>query len=304
MSQLPFSIVIPVYNRSALLRRAINSVINQTYQNFELIIADDASEEDIKEVVSSFNDQRIKYVRSPENKGNAAARNAGVRASSNELIAFLDSDDSYENDYLEKISAVCTMASNKTGFWWCGIKVVDKNDFVKKEGCWKPNVPINSKYSLFYGLHIGTNNGLVVRRSVYDAVNGFDENLRAAVDTDFILRISKITEYSIVEKNMVRYQYDLTSDSVRKSKLNQSLAYNHIVKKHRDVWNFSKTLKFKWFYKALWLSYYSNNKREARKYFIQIPFHLKTIIIFLLFECFPINIAKSIHIQFASKGFQ
>jgi len=304
MSKLVFSVVIPVYNRSALLQRAITSVINQTYQNFELIVADDASEEDIKKIVSSFNDERIKYVRLPENKGNAAARNAGVRASMNELIAFLDSDDMYEADFLETISSVCTMASPKTGFWWCGIKVVDGNNNVSKEGFWKPNVPMNSKYSLFHGLHIGTNNGLVVRRSVFDAVNGFDEYLRAAVDTDFILRISKITEYGIVEKNMVRYQYDLTAVSVRKSKLNQSLAYDKILEKHHDVWNFSKALKFKWFYKALWLSFYIKDKKKARKYFLKVPFNLKALTLLLFFEIFPYTFAKKIHMRFASKGFR
>jgi hypothetical protein len=196
------------------------------------------------------------------------------------------------------------MASSKTGFWWCGIKVVDENNKVTKEGFWKPNVTLNSKYSLFYGLHVGTNNGLVVRRSVFDAVRGFDENLRAAVDTDFILRISKLTEYGIVEKNMVRYQYDLTADSVRKSKLNQSLAYDSILEKHNDVWSFSKALRFKWYYKALWLSYYIKDKTKARKYFLKVPFNLKTLTLLLIFECFPYILAKKIHMRFASKGFR
>lgn len=304
MGQLPFSVVIPVYNRSALLQKAIESVLNQTYQNFEMIVADDASTEDIKGVVSSFNDERIKYVRLPVNKGNAAARNAGVMASQFEHISFLDSDDTYEPEFLEIMSAACMKASSDTGFWWCGIKVVDENDNVLKESFWKPGIAFNSKYSLFYGLHIGTNNGLVIRRSVFDAVNGFDEALRAAVDTDFILRLSKISNYGIVDRNLVRYQYVLSADSVRKSKLNQALAYNRILEKHHDVWAFSKALKYKWYYKALWLNYYTSNKSEARKYFKQIPFHLKTIIIFLLFECFPIRFAKSIHTHLASRGFQ
>ena len=153
---LEFSVVIPVYNRSGLLKRAIDSVLKQTYKYFELIISDDASTEDIEGVVSDFKDDRIKYIRLTQNKGNAAARNAGVYAATNEWIAFLDSDDTYETDFLQTMFDVCKMGSEKTGFWWCGIKVVNEMNEVQKEGCWKPAVPLNSKYSLFYGLHIGT----------------------------------------------------------------------------------------------------------------------------------------------------
>jgi glycosyltransferase involved in cell wall biosynthesis len=286
-----------------LLKRAINSVLAQTYSHFELIISDDASTEDIASVVSDFNDDRIKYIRLPENKGNAAARNNGVRAASHTLIAFLDSDDTYEMEYLETMFEVCSKAPENTGFWWCGIKVVNELDEVQKEGWWKPTVPLNSKYSLFYGLHIGTNNGLVVCKSVFEAVDGFDEHLRAAVDTDFILRISKITDYDIVEKNLVRYQYVLSADSVRKSKLNQSLAYDRILKKHKDAWRSSKILKEKWYYKALWLSYYIRDKKKARFYLRKIILYKKALFLFFFFECLPYYFARKLHGRFASKGF-
>ena len=87
------SIITPVYNRPELLRKAIQSVLGQTYNNFEYIIVDDASSEDIKSVVESFKDKRIKYLRHPVNKMMAASYNTGIKESKGEFIAFLESDD-------------------------------------------------------------------------------------------------------------------------------------------------------------------------------------------------------------------
>ena len=87
------SIIVPVYNRKDLLPRTLASVINQTYKNLEIIVVDDGSSDDIKSVVDSFNDARIKYVRHTENKGLPSARNTGLKTASGDFIAFLDSDD-------------------------------------------------------------------------------------------------------------------------------------------------------------------------------------------------------------------
>jgi glycosyltransferase involved in cell wall biosynthesis len=96
------SIIIPTYNRSRLLARAVKSVLNQTYQNFELIIVDDASTDNTEEVVGSFNDERIKYVRHEKNKGEAVARNTGIKAARGEYIASHDSDDEWLHEKLAK----------------------------------------------------------------------------------------------------------------------------------------------------------------------------------------------------------
>lgn len=96
------SIVIPTFNRAIELKRAINSVMAQTYQEFEILVIDDCSKEDIKSVVTSFNDSRIKLFKLNE-KGNAnIARNFGVRKANGEYIAFLDSDDEYLSFHLER----------------------------------------------------------------------------------------------------------------------------------------------------------------------------------------------------------
>lgn len=96
-----FSVLIPAYNHAPFLADAVESVLNQTCQDFEIIIVDDASIDDTSRVVAGFTDPRIQYIVHPHNKGLSATRNTGIRASKGELIAFLDSDDWYHPQKLE-----------------------------------------------------------------------------------------------------------------------------------------------------------------------------------------------------------
>ena len=94
------SVIIPVYNRKDFIAEAIESVLAQTYTDFEIIVVDDGSPEDMKDVLGLYL-QKIKYVYQ-ENKGLAAARNTGIRNSSGKYVAFLDDDDLFERRKLEK----------------------------------------------------------------------------------------------------------------------------------------------------------------------------------------------------------
>lgn len=96
------SIIIPTYNRRQSIGRFIKSVLNQTYRDFELIIVDDGSTDNTRELVAGFNNERIRYVRHEENKGEAAARNTGIKAARGEYIASHDSDDEWLHEKLAK----------------------------------------------------------------------------------------------------------------------------------------------------------------------------------------------------------
>lgn len=103
MSKPFFSIVLPTYNRAALLPRSIGSVIKQAFKDWEMIIVDDGSMDNTQEVVASFNDARITYVYQ-ENAERSTARNMGISHSSGEWICFLDSDDEYQPDHLQELA--------------------------------------------------------------------------------------------------------------------------------------------------------------------------------------------------------
>ena len=90
------SVIIPTYNRARLVGRAIQSVLNQTYQNFELIVIDDGSTDNTEEVVKGFRDERLHYIRLSEGSGGSAVpRNTGLKTARGEYIAILDDDDSW-----------------------------------------------------------------------------------------------------------------------------------------------------------------------------------------------------------------
>ena len=103
VSDLPkVSVVIPTHDRAHLVGRAIRSVLAQTFQDFEIIVVDDCSVDNTKEVVQSLADSRIRYLRHEINRGGSAARNTGIGAARGEWIAFLDSDDEWLPKKLEK----------------------------------------------------------------------------------------------------------------------------------------------------------------------------------------------------------
>jgi glycosyltransferase involved in cell wall biosynthesis len=94
------SVIIPVYKQAQFLAEAIQSVLDQTYAEFELIVVDDASPDNAAEVVQGFRDKRLRYIAHEQNRGLPATRNTGIRASSGEIIALLDADDVYHPDKL------------------------------------------------------------------------------------------------------------------------------------------------------------------------------------------------------------
>ena len=102
------SIIIPTYNRADVLVTSIQSVLQQSYTDFELLIVDDGSTDNTDIVVESIHDDRIRYLKMPENKGVAAARNEGIRQAKYDYIAFQDSDDHWKPEKLEKQMACLT----------------------------------------------------------------------------------------------------------------------------------------------------------------------------------------------------
>src|SRR5262245_28149594 len=96
------SVVIPVLNRAAVVRRAIASVLAQTFQDFEIVVVDDGSTDGTAESVDTLSDRRIRVIRHEQTLGGGAARNTGIRASRAPFVAFLDSDDEWVPTKLEK----------------------------------------------------------------------------------------------------------------------------------------------------------------------------------------------------------
>ena len=122
ITAVKFSIVLPTFNRTQMITYAINSVIIQTYKNWELIVVDDGSTDNTKEIVEKFvkSDKRIKYI-FQENKERSAARNFGIKESKGDWICFLDSDDIYHTNHLEEFHKLINNNGSKKGLYFCGL---------------------------------------------------------------------------------------------------------------------------------------------------------------------------------------
>lgn len=191
MSEHPYvSIIIPTYNRAELLKRAIKSVQNQTYKNWELIIVDDASSDATESIVKEIEDNRIRYVRNEINLGAAASRNKGVSLAVNNLIAFQDSDDVWRIDKLEKQISYMEQHTDYDLIYSAFINhhidgrdiLVPEHQLGKRQGNLFSTLLINNV--------IGTPT-ILMKRNVFVENKGFDEMLHALEDWDLVLRISE-----------------------------------------------------------------------------------------------------------------
>lgn len=130
MSEL-VSIIMPSYNTGAFIKKAIQSVLNQSYENWELIIVDDCSTDNTEEVVLPFlNDQRIRYIKNEKNSGAAVSRNRALREAKGKWIAFLDSDDLWLPEKLEKQ----VLFMKKNGYYFSYTNYEEINEDGKKTG--------------------------------------------------------------------------------------------------------------------------------------------------------------------------
>ena len=117
-----FSIILPTYNRASFLKRSIGSVLAQTFADWELIVMDDGSRDQTKEVVTSFKDPRIRYFYQ-ENRERSAARNNGIARAKGEWICFLDSDDAFMADHLEVFQSRIITGMHVPAIFVAGIQV-------------------------------------------------------------------------------------------------------------------------------------------------------------------------------------
>lgn len=185
------SVVIPTYNRSQSVQKAIRSVLDQTYPIHEVIIADDCSQDNTEEVVNKIQDTRIRYYRLPENRGAGGARNFGVEKAESDVIAFHDSDDEWVENKIEK----------QLEYWRshpeCGliysayeIKLPSGDCYtIPPKGEWG-NLSGDIYSRILLQNTIGAPTVLMNKR-VFQEVGGFDESMRSLEDWDFALKVAK-----------------------------------------------------------------------------------------------------------------
>jgi glycosyltransferase involved in cell wall biosynthesis len=196
------SVIIPTYNRAHLLSRAIKSVLNQTFQGFEIIIVDDASTDDTDKLVASFHDSRIRYIRHEKKYGGGAARNSAIKQAQGDYIAFLDSDDEWLPEKLEKQMKFFENAPTTLGLVSTGALDIRENIPYQK---YIPMFRGNLAQRILIDNCVGINGIVLVRKECFSKAGLFDENLRVSEDWDLWIRIAQHYDVDFTPEILLRY---------------------------------------------------------------------------------------------------
>jgi len=211
------SVLIPTYNRGYIIRDALESVLNQTYRDFEIFVIDDGSSDGTREIVGKFGEEKIHYLRHDRNRGCSAAYNTGISAAGGELVGFLDSDDVWKSDYLERqvnllsrhpeVGVVFTDTEIRSEFATIPslielmkafpkvLEVYPKAEEYFLSGremyrCLLEEVPIKPS-------------ACVVRREMFEEAGVFDEAWPSGTDWDLFFRLSRSARFGYINRPLV-----------------------------------------------------------------------------------------------------
>lgn len=224
------TVIIPTYNRGYVIRRALNSVLNQTYRNLEVIVVDDGSTDDTETILRSFAETRLRYIRHEVRRGAAAARNTGIKASSSKFIAFQDSDDEWLCEKLERQMAVFRQAGNEVGVVYTGFLRLEHN----KASYW-PQKHTNKTGNILESLLNGnfvTTQAVVVRRECLNKAGLFDEQLPRFQDWELFIRIAKHYEFICIDEPLLIVFH--SSESITADDSLYPIALKAILLTHQD----------------------------------------------------------------------
>jgi O-antigen/teichoic acid export membrane protein/glycosyltransferase involved in cell wall biosynthesis/SAM-dependent methyltransferase len=250
------SVVIPTFNRAYILRHAIESVLRQTYREFELLVVDDGSTDYTRELVAGFPEDKIRYIRHERNRGCSAAYNTGIAAANGRLVAFLDSDDSWKPDYLERQVGLMSRHAEVDAVF-CDTEIWGK--FVAP-----------SLVALLYVFPklLGSNNGageyvftgrqiylclleevpikpsaFIVKREMFERAGTFDEAWPSGTDWDVFLRMSHSACFGYTNQPLVIQRRVLDATNVRFREQDQLFVMNLLTNEKRQLRNDPEALR-------------------------------------------------------------
>lgn len=278
------SIVMPTYNHADFLGKALKSVIDQTYKNWEVIIIDNHSTDETSTVINKFDDTRIKCLKIDNNGVLAKSRNLGINAAKGEWIAFLDSDDWWTEDKLE----ICfDEIDENTDFVYHDLEVVNQSKTSLKKKIYKGR---QLKKPILKNLLIGAitegnaigQSSAMMRKNILTKIGGLDENknLVGSEDYNTWLRIAEITDqFKYVKKKLGYILIHENNVSNKDMSIPQRYAVINFMKLFNSQQKINLEVKLR--YMSASYNYLNNNHSKAKKDFL---FVLKNGLIHLKFR--------------------
>lgn len=221
------SVIIPTFNRASTIKRSIESVLNQTYKELEVIVIDDNSNDNTREIVENISDSRLRYIRHDKNYGANVARNTGVNNAKGSLIAFQDSDDEWLENKLE--IQLKEMEIHNADIVSCAI-----NKFIGEEKSIIPNRIIEDskiEKEILYGNFISGQT--ILGKKECFLKESFDNKLPRLQEWELVIRLSKRYKIHFVNKALVNVYLQQDSISVNPEKA--IIALKYIMNKHKEL---------------------------------------------------------------------
>lgn len=214
------TVIIPNHNRSELLQKAIQSALNQTVPLLEVLVCDDGSSDDSREIVNSIGDSRVRWIEGPRGGRPAIPRNRGIRESRGKWLAFLDNDDEWLPDKLEKQLRMANLLG-------CRAVCCNATRLIPGKGAAGNYLDLPKKRIVLDDLlHVNQIicSSAMVEKSVFTKVAGFPEaeRLKALEDYSLWLRVATVTDFAFVPEPLVIYR-DCAGESVRRESVSVQL---------------------------------------------------------------------------------
>jgi glycosyltransferase involved in cell wall biosynthesis len=264
------SVIVPDYNQACYLVNAIQSILGQTYRHFEVIVVDDGSTDNSREVVVDFGNQ-VHYIKQ-DNQGLAGARNTGIRASSGEFVALLDSDDLWQPNFLDVMVSLADQHPEASVYYCCA-RGMDNEGQELPQIFGGPPVSSEMLYQSLLRANFLLPSTIMIRRSIVVSAGLFDPALRSCEDWDLWLRL--LPEHTFVGTSKCLVRYRLHDSSLSKDPAGMQKALRSVVEKHfgledgqSTTWSKEKQRAYGGFYRYCLLSsiQYQNDWRTAVQY--------------------------------------
>jgi len=262
------SVIIPTYNRAKLVLRAIQSALNQTFQDLEVIVVDDGSTDNTREMVGEFVklDDRVRFLQHTINKGVSAARNTAIMQARGEYIALLDSDCIWLPEKIENQLKAFREASEKVGIVSTGFIYDDGNEprTQIREG-----ISGEMYYKLIRGLYWpGEPSSLLIKAQCFEKVGLFDEKLPMGEDTDIYIRISKYYHFGTVAEPLL-IERRIHQDRLTKNSMAMFEGRKRLLEKYRHEFPRVSLLKYHCSAYVSQIYFTQGNFRLSRRYYRQ-----------------------------------
>ncbi len=248
-----FSIVIPVYNKEKFVAKTIESVLAQTFADYEIIIVNDGSTDQSESKILAFQDNRIQYY-SKQNEGVALARNFGIEKANANYVCFLDADDFWFPNFLETMHHFISKFREQKVFA-CAIEIETQNKTIQAQY----SIPKNADFDIVSFFEASQKecvlwtSSVCIHKSVFEKVGAFDTKIKHGEDTELWIRIGLQFPIVFIRKILARYVYDEESISRNSNYFFEPYTFekyaleekqNPELKKFMDLNRFSAVIKY------------------------------------------------------------